>query len=140
MVGLALGGITPALMLLALGPTRAAAGIRPSHLARIAVYAQLPLFYTLSSHAFSMLVGIDGSVDGGVALGRGFYTWWGRIGRAEMYGSAAWLLLWWYFAVSRGLRPPHARQLGALASLVALLTLLILVLGYWRWWYFSFYA
>jgi len=131
-LGRAIGGVTPALMLLLLPAARAAAAVRPLHLARIAVYAQLPFLSALFWHCFSLLVALDGVLNLGLRLGRGFYHWWGIVAGWEGHALTAWLVLWWYCAVSRGLRLP--RPLAISAALVALLPVVIASLGYWRYW------
>jgi len=132
------GGILPALMLLALARSRRTAGIRPVHLARAATYAQLHFLSALLRHAFALLVALDGNFSGGIRLGRGFYHWWGVIGRCEGYALTAWLTLWWYFACTRGLRLPRALALAA--AFVAVMPLVIATLGYWRYWGFRWHA
>ncbi len=136
--GMAVGGILPALMLLALVRTRAAAGIRGVHLARVAVYAQLPLLSTLFWQTFGTLVAINSTWPGPIRIGKSFYFWTDVIARTEECLLVVWLALWWYFAVARGLEPGHRRFLGAACALVAILTAAIFELGDWRQWYFRF--
>jgi hypothetical protein len=143
-LGMALGGVLPGVMLLALRITRTRMGFRPIHVARVMVYAQTPLIFLFFWQAFAVAVAVDG-VFGWIRLTRTFYTVWGQVARVQNWALLLWLLSFWYFAITRGLDPPGLdpparRCLGATCGLVALLGFALPWLGSWRVWYFEFGA
>lgn len=98
--GLAAGSLMAGVLLMALSRTRAGCGIAAAHITRVTVYGLAPLAMLWFVWGQNMAIAALSSF--GVTGIRVMQRSW-QVMRIEFWMTAAWLVVYWWYAVRRGL-------------------------------------